>query len=75
LAGGAACFVVRGVCGPSLADRIVAVDALVVSIVALIMVESMRTGRSWFLGVALVVAFVGFIGTTAAARFVERRGG
>ncbi|OWY60017.1 hypothetical protein B7486_71475, partial [cyanobacterium TDX16] len=30
--------------------------------------------RDWFLDVALVVAFVGFVGTTAGARFVERKG-
>ena len=75
LGAGAACFVTRVVIGPSLADRLVAIDALVVTIVALILVQSIRTGTGWFLGVALVVAFVGFVGTTAGARFVERRGG
>lgn len=75
LFGGAACFVVRAIRGPSLADRLVAIDALVVTIVALILVQSVRTGTGWFLGVALVVAFVGFVGTTAGARFVEQRGG
>lgn len=75
LIAGAACFLVRAVAGPSLADRVVAIDALVVTIVAIILVQSIRTDSSWFLGVAVVVALVGFVGTTAGARFIERRGG
>ncbi len=75
LVAGATCFLVRAVAGPSLADRVVAIDALVVTIVAIILVHSIRTRTSWFLGVAVVVALVGFVGTTAAARFIERRGG
>jgi multicomponent Na+:H+ antiporter subunit F len=75
LCGGAACFLARAVKGPSLADRVIAIDGLVVTIVALILVESIRTRDGWFLGVALVVAFVGFVGTTAGARFIEQRGG
>jgi multicomponent Na+:H+ antiporter subunit F len=72
---GAGCFALRAVLGPSLADRVVAVDGFVVSIVGLIVLDAARTERAWFLGVALVVAFVGFVGTLAGARFIERRGG
>jgi multicomponent Na+:H+ antiporter subunit F len=75
LAAGAACFVARAVTGPSLADRVVAIDGLVVTFVAMILVQSIRSDQTWFLGVAVVVAFVGFVGTTAGARFIERRGG
>ena len=74
LAVGAACFLARAVIGPSLADRVVAIDGLVVTIVAIILDDSILTDTSWFLGVALVVAFVGFVGTSAGARFIERRG-
>lgn len=72
---GGACFVVRAVVGPSLADRVVAIDGLVVTIVGAILLHSIRTGTAWFLDVAVVVALVGFVGTAAGARFVERRGG
>lgn len=75
LALGGTCFVGRAVTGPSLADRVVAIDGLVVTIVAAILVHSIRIDSTRFLGVGLVVAFVGFVGTTAGARFVERRGG
>ena len=72
---GGVCFLVRVIGGPSLADRIVALDGLVVTIVAAIVLHSIRLGTDWFLDVALVVAFIGFVGTTAGARFIERRGG
>jgi len=74
LIGGAGCFLARAVLGPSLADRVIAIDGLVVSIVSLVLVDSIRTGETWFLDVAVVAALVGFVGTTAGARFIERRG-
>lgn len=72
---GGACFLARIIVGPSLADRIVALDGLVVTLVAAILVHSIRRDVDWFLDVALVVSFIGFVGTTAGARFIERRGG
>jgi multisubunit Na+/H+ antiporter MnhF subunit len=72
---GGACFLVRAVIGPSLADRVVAIDGLVITIVAAILVNSIRADSSWFLDVGLVVALIGFVGTTAGARFIEQRGG
>lgn len=75
LIAGGGCFLARAVVGPSLADRVVAIDGLVVTIVAAILVHSIRTDTAWFLDVAVVVALVGFLGSTAGARFIERRGG
>jgi multicomponent Na+:H+ antiporter subunit F len=72
---GGACFVVRALTGPSLADRVVAIDGLVATIVAAVLLHTIRTDSTWFLDVGVVVALVGFVGTTAGARFIERRGG
>lgn len=69
------CFFVRLASGPTLADRVVALDGLVVTIVSAIVLDAARTGRDVFLAVAVVVAFVGFVGAAAAARFIEQRGG
>jgi multicomponent Na+:H+ antiporter subunit F len=69
-----ACFVLRLVRGPTLADRVVALDGLVVTIVTVIVVDAARRRSGVFLDVAVVVAFVGFVGTSAAARFIEQRG-
>lgn len=74
LAAAVACFFYRVVVGPSLADRIVALDGLVIALVAAIVVRSISIDRDWFLDVALVVAFIGFVGATAGARLIERRG-
>ena len=68
-------FLVRAVRGPSLADRVLALDGLVVTVVAAVLVISIRRDVRWFLDVALVVGFVGFVGAAAGARFIERRGG
>jgi multicomponent Na+:H+ antiporter subunit F len=75
LAVGGSCFLGRAITGPSLADRVVAIDGLVVTIVAAILVNAIRIDSVLFLDVGLVVAFIGFVGTTAGARFIERRGG
>lgn len=68
-------FVFRLLRGPSLADRVVALDALVVTIVAGTLLHAVRTDSAWFVNLALIVGFVGFVGASAAARFIERRGG
>ena len=75
LAVGGACFLVRVIGGPSLADRIVALDGLVVTIVAAIVLNSIRLEVEWFLDVAIFVAFIAFVGAIAGSRFIERRGG
>lgn len=66
-------FLVRTLLGPSLADRVVALDGLVVTIVAATLLLSIRNDSRWFLDVAVVVAIIGFVGTSAAARFIEGR--
>jgi multicomponent Na+:H+ antiporter subunit F len=67
-------FVVRAVIGPSVADRVVAVDALLTVVMAGLAVDAVRSGRTVFVDVAVVVGLLGFVGTGVAARFVERRG-
>lgn len=63
------------VMGPSLTDRVVAVDGLLVIVVAGLALDAARTGRDWFIDVAILVGLLGFIGTGVAARLIERRGG
>ncbi len=64
----------RLVRGPSLADRIVALDALLIVIVSGIAVDAARTGEGTYLDVLVVAALLGFVGTVNVARFIERRG-
>jgi multicomponent Na+:H+ antiporter subunit F len=58
----------------SLADRIVALDAVLVVLVSGIAVQAARTGDGTYLDVLVVVALLGFLGTVTVARFIERRG-
>lgn len=59
--------------GPTLADRVVALDMMTVSIIAVCGVVVVGTGEPALLDVALVLALVGFLATVALARFAERR--
>ncbi len=70
----AACYLARVVMGPTLTDRIVALDGLLVVMVAAIIVAAVRDGSGLGIDIVLVVALVGFVGTAAGARFVARRG-
>lgn len=67
-------FVTRAVIGPSIADRVVAVDALLIVVIASLAVDAARSGRTAFVDVAVVIGLLGFVGTGVAARFIERRG-
>lgn len=58
--------------GPTLPDRVVALDQMTVSIVAFCGLAAIRSKDAAFLDVALVLALVGFLATAALARFAER---
>ena len=63
---------VRLVKGPSLPDRIVAMDLMGVIVVGLIVVLAASTDVRATLDAAIVIALVGFVGTVAYATYVER---
>ncbi|CAN5801755.1 hypothetical protein BH24ACT3_BH24ACT3_07450 [soil metagenome] len=60
--------------GPSLPDRIVALDTLLLVLVTAVVVDAARTGEGVYLDVVVVGALLGFVGTSVVARFIERRG-
>ena len=74
LALSAALCVLRLVRGSSVADRIVALDLLLVITVSGIGVAAVATDSGTFLDVLVVAALLGFIGTVTVARYMERRG-
>ena len=59
--------------GPSLPDRVVALDMMTVAIVAFCGLAAIDSGDTAFLDVALVLALVGFLATVALARYAERQ--
>lgn len=64
---------IRVVRGPSLADRVVALDLLSVTLVAFAAVYAVRSGEVAFLDVSLALALVAFFTTVVFARYVEQR--
>ena len=64
--------VVRLVKGPTLPDRIVAMDLVGVLVVGLIVVLAASTEVRATLDAAIVIALIGFVGTVAYATYVER---
>jgi multicomponent Na+:H+ antiporter subunit F len=74
LAAAAALMAARAIKGPTVAERIVALDVMLVVITGGILVGAARTGESVFLDLAVVAALLGFVGTVSVARFIERRG-
>jgi multicomponent Na+:H+ antiporter subunit F len=67
-------FGLRLLVGPSLTDRVVGIDGLLLTGVAAIVLRAMETGEGAFLPVALVVTLVSFVSTAVVARFIEGRG-
>jgi multicomponent Na+:H+ antiporter subunit F len=64
----------RLVRGPSLPDRVVALDLITVQIAAMLAVNTIATDQSVFLDAAIVLALIAFLGTVAFARYLERKG-
>lgn len=65
------CFAVRLVIGPRLSDRVMGLDGLIIVGVSAVALRAMSTGDGSFLPVLVVVTLVGFVGTSASARFIE----
>jgi multicomponent Na+:H+ antiporter subunit F len=62
----------RLVKGPTLPDRVVAMDLVSVLVVGLIVVVAAASGVRAMLDAAIVIALIGFLGTIAYATYVER---
>ncbi len=60
--------------GPTLADRVNALNGLIVVFVSAIAAHAIETGLGAFIPVIVVVTLVGFVGTAMVARFIEGRG-
>jgi len=62
---------VRLLRGPSLPDRIIALDLVAYQAVALMLTYAVVLEQPNFLEVALVLALIAFLGTVAFARYLE----
>ncbi len=64
----------RLVRGPSLPDRVIALDLIAILAVGFIAVYDIAVDQPAFLDAATVLALLAFLGTVAYARYLERRG-
>ena len=60
--------------GPTLPDRVVALDLLTIQLFGVLVALALYDDESALMDVALILALVAFIGTVAFARYVEIRG-
>jgi multicomponent Na+:H+ antiporter subunit F len=60
----------RVIRGPSLPDRVLALDMLVAVAIGYIAVIGIRTGYALYVDIAIALGLVGFLATVAFARFI-----
>lgn len=63
---------VRLMLGPTLPDRVVALDALAIIAVGALVLVAVATGQSVLLDIALAMALITFLGTIALAMSLEK---
>jgi len=62
--------VYRVVAGPTLPDRVLALDMLVAIAIGFIAVIAIKTGFTLYIDIAISLGLVGFLATVAFARFI-----
>ena len=62
----------RIIVGPTPADRILALDTMVINVIAMILLYGIWLGTAVYFEAALLIAMVGFVSTVAYCRFVLR---
>ncbi len=58
--------------GPSMADRILALDTMVINGIALVMLIGISQGTSVYFEASMLLAMVGFVSTVALTKFTLR---
>lgn len=62
----------RLVRGPTLPDRILALDTLYVNSIALLILMGLRFDTEMYFEAALIIAMLGFVGTVALSKYLLR---
>lgn len=57
--------------GPTLADRMISLDASGITVMCLIVIYSLKQGTDLYFSAVLVIAILGFIGAVALAKYVQ----
>lgn len=65
-------LIYRVIKGPSVPDRVVALDAIGINLIAVIALVSMLLDTSAYLEAILLLGILSFIGTIAFSKFIEK---
>lgn len=68
----ALCALIRVAKGPTMLDRVVALDVVVASVVIALCVEAAANRHASTLPVIVVLALVGFVGSVSVARYAAK---
>jgi multicomponent Na+:H+ antiporter subunit F len=63
----------RFIIGPTLPDRVIALDSMAMISLGIIALHSIDRNSPDFLDVGILVAFVSFLGTVAFALYIEKK--
>ena len=58
--------------GPSVVDRVTALDTMAINAVALLVLLGVQRGSALYFEAALIIAMVGFVSTVALCKYVLR---
>ena len=64
---------IRFVIGPTIIDRIIALDLIVTIGIGIIAIYSVLYDQPNFLDIALILALIAFLGTVAFTSYIEKR--
>lgn len=64
---------VRLIRGPSLPDRVVALDLISILVAGSTAIYAIASGQAAYLDVATILALISFLGTVAFARYIEKQ--
>lgn len=59
--------------GPSIVDRVIALDLLITIGIGIITIYSIQTKQSTFLDDAMILALIAFLGTVAFSYYLEKK--
>ncbi|RFB15119.1 Na(+)/H(+) antiporter subunit F1 [Bacillus timonensis] len=65
-------YIYRVIKGPSIPDKVIALDAIGINLVGITAIISIILRSNSFLEVILLIAIVAFVGTVAFSKFLEK---
>jgi multicomponent Na+:H+ antiporter subunit F len=64
---------IRFLKGPSIVDKVIALDLIITAGIGIITIYSIVSNQSTFLDIAMILALIAFLGTIAFSYYLEKR--